>query len=213
MRVRRALISVSDKTGLEELARGLSELGVTIVSTGGTATALRDMGLEVVPVDEVTGHPEIMGGRVKTLHPRVHGGILARPDHEGDAADMRERRHRADRPRGGQPLPLRGDRGAARGVGEAEIVEQIDIGGPAMIRAAAKNHAHVGVVTSPDQYAAVLERAARRRRAVARAAPPPGGRRLPAHRRLRRGDRRLVRRDARTTSPTADRRASSDSAS
>ena len=156
MRVRRALISASDKTGLGELARGLSELGVAIVSTGGTATALRDMGVEVVPVDEVTGHPEIMGGRVKTLHPRVHGGILARPDHEGDAADMRE---------GGiEPIDLVvvnlypfEETAARRGPGEAEIVEQIDIGGPALIRAAAKNHARVGVVTSPDQYPEVLE--------------------------------------------------------
>jgi phosphoribosylaminoimidazolecarboxamide formyltransferase/IMP cyclohydrolase len=155
VRVGRALISVSDKTGLEELARGLADLGTTIVSTGGTAAALRDMGIDVVPVDEVTGHPEIMGGRVKTLHPRVHGGILARPGHEGDARDMHDA--------GIEPIDLVvvslypfEETAARRGATEDEIVEQIDVGGPAMIRAAAKNFARVGVVTSPDQYAEVL---------------------------------------------------------
>jgi phosphoribosylaminoimidazolecarboxamide formyltransferase / IMP cyclohydrolase len=156
VRVARALISVSDKTGLEELARGLVELDVTIVSTGGTAAALADLSVPVVPVDEVTGHPEIMGGRVKTLHPRVHGGILARPDHEGDAADMREA--------GIEPIDLVvvnlypfEETAARRPATDTEIIEQIDVGGPAMIRAAAKNHARVGVVTSPDQYADVLD--------------------------------------------------------
>ena len=156
MRVGRALISVSDKAGLEGLARGLAELGVTIVFTGGTAAALREMGVEVVPVDQVTGHPEIMGGRVKTLHPRVHGGILARPGHEGDAGDMREA--------GIEPIDLVvvnlypfEETASRRGAAEDEIVEQIDVGGPAMVRAAAKNFARVGVVTSPDQYDAVLD--------------------------------------------------------
>jgi phosphoribosylaminoimidazolecarboxamide formyltransferase / IMP cyclohydrolase len=156
VRVSRALVSVSDKAGLEELARGLRDLGVTIVSTGGTASALRDLGIDVVPVDEVTGHPEIMGGRVKTLHPRVHGGILARPGHEGDARDMRE---------GGiEPIDLVivnlypfEETAARRDAAPAEVVEQIDVGGPALIRAAAKNHARVGVVTSPGQYAEVLD--------------------------------------------------------
>jgi phosphoribosylaminoimidazolecarboxamide formyltransferase / IMP cyclohydrolase len=155
VRVGRALISVSDKSGLDDLARGLAALGVTIVSTGGTASALRDMGVEVVPVDEVTGHPEIMGGRVKTLHPRVHGGILARPGHEGDAEDMRRN--------GIEPIDLVvinlypfEETAARRGVTEADVIEQIDIGGPALIRAAAKNFARVGVVTSPAQYADVL---------------------------------------------------------
>jgi phosphoribosylaminoimidazolecarboxamide formyltransferase/IMP cyclohydrolase len=155
VRVGRALVSVSDKAGLEELARGLAELGVTIVSTGGTAAALREMGVDVLPVDEVTGHPEIMGGRVKTLHPRVHGGILARPDHEGDAQEMRVA--------GIEPIDLVvvnlypfEETAGRRGAAEAEIVEQIDVGGPAMVRAAAKNFGRVGVVTSPDQYAEVL---------------------------------------------------------
>jgi phosphoribosylaminoimidazolecarboxamide formyltransferase/IMP cyclohydrolase len=151
----RALISVSDKSGLEGLARGLADLGVTILSTGGTAAALRDMGIEVVPVDQVTGHPEIMGGRVKTLHPRVHGGILARPGHEGDAEDMREAGIEAIDLVVVNLYPFE-ETASRRGAAEDEIVEQIDVGGPAMVRAAAKNFARVGVVTSPDQYEAVL---------------------------------------------------------
>jgi phosphoribosylaminoimidazolecarboxamide formyltransferase/IMP cyclohydrolase len=156
VRVTRALVSVWDKAGLEELGRGLADLGVQIVSTGGTAEALRSWGIEVLPVDEVTGHPEIMGGRVKTLHPRIHGGILARAGHEGDAEQMAEA--------GIVPIDLVvaslypfEEWVQRRGVSEAELIEQIDIGGPAMIRAAAKNHARVGVVTSPDQYPEVLE--------------------------------------------------------
>ncbi len=155
MRVSRALISVSDKTGLEDFARGLAEAGITIISTGGTAEALRSYGIDVVPVDEVTGHPEILGGRVKTLHPKIHGGILGRAGHEGDAAQMAET--------GIEPIDLVvvnlypfEETVARRGATDEEIIEQIDIGGPAMIRAAAKNHARVGVVTSPDQYGEVL---------------------------------------------------------
>jgi phosphoribosylaminoimidazolecarboxamide formyltransferase / IMP cyclohydrolase len=155
VKVRRALVSVSDKAGLEGLARGLAELGVTLISTGGTATALRDWGLEVVPVEEVTGHPEILGGRVKTLHPKVHGGILGRPSVESDVREMEAA--------GIEPIDLVvvnlypfEEWVQRRGVTDAELVEQIDIGGPAMIRAAAKNHGRVGVVTSPDQYEEVL---------------------------------------------------------
>jgi phosphoribosylaminoimidazolecarboxamide formyltransferase / IMP cyclohydrolase len=156
VRVSRALVSVSDKTGLEELARGLDARGITIVSTGGTAEALRGWGIDVVPVDEVTGHPEIMGGRVKTLHPRVHGGILGRLGNADDEREMAEN--------GIEPIDLVvvnlypfEDWVGRRGVTDAELIEQIDIGGPAMIRAAAKNHARVGVVTSPSQYREVLD--------------------------------------------------------
>ncbi|HET6690165.1 MAG TPA: bifunctional phosphoribosylaminoimidazolecarboxamide formyltransferase/IMP cyclohydrolase [Miltoncostaeaceae bacterium] len=155
MRVRRALVSVSDKTGLEELARRLVELGVTIISTGGTAEALRGWGVDVVQVDEVTGHPEILGGRVKTLHPKVHGGILGRTDLPSDVEQMREN--------GIEPIDLVvvnlypfEETVARRGASDEEIVENIDIGGPALIRAAAKNHARVAVVTSPAQYPEIL---------------------------------------------------------
>jgi phosphoribosylaminoimidazolecarboxamide formyltransferase/IMP cyclohydrolase len=154
--VRRALISVHDKTGLEPFARRLAEAGVEIVSSGGTALALTVAGITVTKVSEVTGAPEILGGRVKTLHPRIHGGILARADNEDDTRELAEN--------GIEPFhlvvvslyPFR-ETLDNPGVGEAEVIENIDIGGPAMIRAAAKNHAHVGVVTSPDQYEQVVE--------------------------------------------------------
>ena len=156
MRVRRALISVSDKTGLADLARGLAELGVELISTGGTAAALRDQGLAVTPVEEVTGHPEILGGRVKTLHPRIHGGILGRPELAEDAREMAEA--------GIEPIDLVAvtlypfeEWAARRGATHEEVVEHIDVGGPAMIRAGAKNHARVAVLTSPEQYVPVLE--------------------------------------------------------
>jgi phosphoribosylaminoimidazolecarboxamide formyltransferase/IMP cyclohydrolase len=155
VKVARALVSVSDKSGLEEFARGLAELGVEIVSTGGTARALRDMGIPVLPVEEVTGQKEILGGRVKTLHPLVHGAILGRRDNAADLAEMEEA--------GIRPIDLvvvnlyPFERTVARrGVAREEAVEQIDVGGPAMIRAAAKNHDRVAVVTSPDQYPEVL---------------------------------------------------------
>jgi phosphoribosylaminoimidazolecarboxamide formyltransferase/IMP cyclohydrolase len=148
-------VSVSDKTGLEELARRLVELGVTIISTGGTAEALRGWGVDVVQVDEVTGHPEILGGRVKTLHPKVHGGILGRTDLPSDVEQMREN--------GIEPIDLVvvnlypfEETVARRGASDEEIVENIDIGGPALIRAAAKNHARVAAVTSPAQYPEIL---------------------------------------------------------
>jgi phosphoribosylaminoimidazolecarboxamide formyltransferase/IMP cyclohydrolase len=155
VKVRRALVSVSDKNGLLPFVQGLADLGVTLISTGGTAAALREALLEVVPVDEVTGHPEILGGRVKTLHPKIHGGILARPGHPLDAQEMQEAGIEEIDLVVVNLYPFRET--VAAGASDPEIVEQIDIGGPAMIRAAAKNHARVGVVTSPTQYDAVLE--------------------------------------------------------
>ena len=132
MRVTRALVSVSDKTGLEEFAKGLAARGVTIISTGGTADALRSWGIDVIPVDEVTGYPEILGGRVKTLHPKIHGGILgARRPRGRRARRCAEAGHRADRPGGREPLPLRGVGPAPRASSDDELIEQIDIGGPA----------------------------------------------------------------------------------
>lgn len=155
MKIRRALISVSNKTGVVELGKALAGLGVEILSTGGTARALRDAGVEITGVSDFTGFPEILDGRVKTLHPKVHGGILARRDDPAHAAAMAEH--------GIEPIdmvvvnlyPFR-ETVARPGVTLEEAVEQIDIGGPCMIRAAAKNFAGVVVVTSPDSYAAVL---------------------------------------------------------
>jgi phosphoribosylaminoimidazolecarboxamide formyltransferase/IMP cyclohydrolase len=153
---KRALLSVYDKTGVVDLARRLAGLSWTLLSTGGTADALRKAGLPVTDVADHTGHPEILGGRVKTLHPRIHGGLLGDPSR----AD-----HRADMERTGiAPIGLvvvnlyPFQKVAARSDAPLdELIEMIDIGGPAMIRSAAKNHACVGVVVDPGDYAAVAE--------------------------------------------------------
>jgi phosphoribosylaminoimidazolecarboxamide formyltransferase/IMP cyclohydrolase len=154
--IRRALLSVYVKSGLDELARGLNGLGVELLASGGTAARLAELGLPVTPVEEVTASPEILGGRVKTLHPRVHGGILARRDNADDMAQLAAERI--------EPIDLvcvnlyPFESVASRpGVPEADVIEMIDIGGPAMLRAAAKNFAHVAAVSSPAQYGRVLE--------------------------------------------------------
>jgi phosphoribosylaminoimidazolecarboxamide formyltransferase / IMP cyclohydrolase len=155
VRVSRALVSVSDKTGVAEFARGLAELGVEIVSTGGTAAALREAGIEVRDVSDFTGAPEILGGRVKTLHPRLHAALLARRDDPEHMATLEAE--------GIEPIDLicvnlyPFERTVAESdVSESEAVENIDIGGPTMIRAAAKNHRSVAVVVRPESYDAVL---------------------------------------------------------
>jgi phosphoribosylaminoimidazolecarboxamide formyltransferase / IMP cyclohydrolase len=156
MKVRRALVSVHDKTGVVELARELTGLGVEILSTGGTAKLLREAGVAVRDVADVTGFPEMLDGRVKTLHPVIHGGILARRD----VAEHQEALERHGIPAidlvvvALYPFEATVTR---PGVTLAEAIEQIDVGGPTMIRAAAKNHAGVGVVTDPSQYRAVLD--------------------------------------------------------
>ncbi len=150
--IRRALISVSDKTGIVDFARALAGKGVEILSTGGTLKALREAGVAAVSVEDYTGSPEVMDGRVKTLHPRVHGGILARL--ERDQRDL-------DR-LGAKPIDLVAvnlypfEDTVARGADYDVVVENIDIGGPSMVRSAAKNHARVTVVCDPADYAAVL---------------------------------------------------------
>jgi len=154
--IARALLSVSDKTGLVELGRGLAGLGVELVASGGTATALRDAGLDVVDVAEATGSPEMLGGRVKTLHPKVHGGILARRELAEDRADLEAHDIGAIDLVVVNLYPFEATVARA-GTTRAEGVEKIDIGGPSMIRSAAKNHAHVAVLTDPADYAAVLE--------------------------------------------------------
>jgi phosphoribosylaminoimidazolecarboxamide formyltransferase/IMP cyclohydrolase len=149
--IRRALISVYDKTGLEELAKALSAAGVQIVSTGSTAGRIAAAGVPVTKVEELTGFPECLDGRVKTLHPKVHAGLLAdvrKPDHVEQLAEMRV-----------EPFDLLVSNlypfteTVASGASTEECIEQIDIGGPSMVRGAAKNHANVAVVTSPSQYA------------------------------------------------------------
>jgi phosphoribosylaminoimidazolecarboxamide formyltransferase/IMP cyclohydrolase len=155
-RVVRALLSVSDKSGLDEFGRGLAELGVELVASGGTARALRDAGLEVQEVESLTGSPEMLGGRVKTLHPKVHGGILNRRDHEGDRAEVEKHGIGHIDLVVVNLYPFE-ETVAREGVTRAEAVEQIDIGGPSMIRSAAKNHAFVGVVVDPADYPVLLE--------------------------------------------------------
>ncbi len=154
-KIQRALISVSDKTGLVDFAKELHALGIEIVSTGGTARSLKDAGIPVVEISQFTGFPEMLDGRVKTLHPKVHGGLLylrGNPDHEAQAA-----KH------GIQPIDLvvvnlyPFEKTVAKpNVTLHEAIENIDIGGPSMLRSAAKNHASVTVVVDPADYGAVL---------------------------------------------------------
>jgi phosphoribosylaminoimidazolecarboxamide formyltransferase/IMP cyclohydrolase len=152
--IKRALLSVYDKTGLEELVRGLHDAGVELVSTGGSAKLIADLGLPVTKVEDLTGFPECLDGRVKTLHPRVHAGILADrrlPTHVAQLADLEV-----------EPFDLVVSnlypftQTVVSGASQDECVEQIDIGGPSMVRAAAKNHPSVAIVTSPERYADVL---------------------------------------------------------
>jgi phosphoribosylaminoimidazolecarboxamide formyltransferase/IMP cyclohydrolase len=154
--VRRALLSVHDKTGVVDFAKGLTDLGVEILSTGGTAKLLRESGVPVVDVAQVTGFPEMLDGRVKTLHPKIHGGILAKRD---TPAHMQALEAHAIGPIDLVVVALYPfeQTVAKPGVTVEEAIENIDIGGPSMIRGAAKNHGGVGVVTDPSQYAPVLD--------------------------------------------------------
>src|SRR5947209_10000905 len=165
-KIRRALISVSDKTGIVEFARELRRFDVEIISTGGTANALREAGVEVRDISDVTGFPEMMDGRIKTLHPRIHGGLLALRDNEEHLAAMRE--HDIE------PIDMvvvnlyPFEQTIAReGVTLEEAIEQIDIGGPAMIRSAAKNFRDVTVIVSPDAYMRVTDELTRNDGALA----------------------------------------------
>lgn len=153
--IKRALISVSDKSGVAELAKALSELGVEIISTGGTAKLLKEEGVEVIKVSDVTGFPEIMGGRVKTLHPKIHGGILAiRGNQEHERAMATNSIEYIDLVVINlYPFEATVESGASF----SECVEQIDIGGPAMVRAAAKNHKFVTIITATEDYSRVLK--------------------------------------------------------
>ncbi|MCC2977603.1 bifunctional phosphoribosylaminoimidazolecarboxamide formyltransferase/IMP cyclohydrolase [Sphingomonas sp. PL-96] len=153
--VTRALLSVSDKSGILDLARALDRHGVELVSTGGTAKAIREAGLPVRDISDLTGFPEMMDGRVKTLHPVVHGGLLAVRDNPEHVASMTEH--------GIGPIDLvvvnlyPFAQTVAKGADRDEIIENIDIGGPSMVRSAAKNHSHVAIVTDPADYAALVE--------------------------------------------------------
>lgn len=153
--IKRALLSVSDKTGLVDLGRKLAEHGVELVSTGGTAAALREAGLEVMDISDLTGFPEMMDGRVKTLHPKVHGGLLAVRDNPEHATAMEEHGIGSIDLVVVNLYPFEAT--VMRGAGRDEIIENIDIGGPSMVRSAAKNHAFVAIVTDPADYDTLLE--------------------------------------------------------
>ena len=153
----RALISVWHKEGVEELSKALSDMNWQILSTGGTARKLRAAGISVIDVSEATGHPEVFDGRVKTLHPAVHGGILARRDREDDMETLQEL--------GYGPIdlvcvnlyPFAETAARVPPATDSELIEMIDIGGPTMVRSAAKNHKDVIVLTSPPQYEGIIE--------------------------------------------------------
>ena len=155
VKVARALISVSDKAGIIDLAKVLSELGIEIVSTGGTAKAISDAGIPVIPIDEVTGFPEMMDGRVKTLHPKIHGGLLARRDLPAHVQSMNDHDIKPIDLVIVNLYPFESTIAKTR-VTDAEAIEQIDIGGPSMVRSAAKNHASVAIVTDSSQYESLI---------------------------------------------------------
>ena len=170
VQIRRALLSVSDKSGLVELGQALVAKGVELVSTGGTAKALRDAGLPVRDISELTGFPEMMDGRVKTLHPKVHGGLLAVRDNPEHVAAMNAHEIGAIDLVVVNLYPF--VETVAKGASREEVIENIDIGGPSMVRSAAKNHAHVAIVTDPADYAIVATgetTLAQRRRFAAKA--------------------------------------------
>jgi phosphoribosylaminoimidazolecarboxamide formyltransferase / IMP cyclohydrolase len=154
--VRRALLSVTDKSGLAEFAGGLDQLGVHLLSTGGTAKLLRENGVQLTEVSDFTGFPEMLDGRVKTLHPKIHGGILGIRENEDHVKTMAEH--------GIEPIDMVvvnlyafAKTVARPGCTLEDAIENIDIGGPTLIRAAAKNHRYVAVVTDPEDYPVILE--------------------------------------------------------
>ncbi|HQZ13642.1 MAG TPA: bifunctional phosphoribosylaminoimidazolecarboxamide formyltransferase/IMP cyclohydrolase, partial [Devosia sp.] len=153
--IKRALLSVFDKAGMADFARGLAGLGVELVSTGGTSRLIADAGIPVRDISDLTGFPEMMDGRVKTLHPKVHGGLLAVRDDAGHKASMDEHDIGAIDLVVVNLYPFEAT--IAKNASYAETIENIDIGGPAMIRSAAKNHAYVTVLVDPSDYAQVLE--------------------------------------------------------
>ncbi len=188
VRLMRALLGVADRTGLVDFARGLRECGVELIATDGTRRALAEAGIEATAVSDVTGFPEMLDGRVKTLHPAIHAGILARRDLPEHMAKLAEHGFAAIDIVVISLYPF--VETVARGADEATTIENIDIGGPTMIRAAAKNSASVAVVISPVAVRRGARRAARRRHLAAHARPPRRPR-LRAHRRVRHRGRRV----------------------
>ncbi len=179
VQIRRALLSVSDKTGIVDFARGLADLGVELISTGGTARELEAAGLTVRSITDFTGFPEIMDGRVKTLHPKLYAGLLARRDEPAHMVAAEEQAIEFVDLVCVNLYPFEAV-AARRGAAEAEIIENIDIGGPTMIRAAAKNAAFSAVVSSPESYDAVLQELHGLRRPAGAVHPRAPRRRAPS---------------------------------
>ncbi len=154
--IKRALISVSNKDGVDVIAKFLTDNGVEVLSTGGTAKLLREKNIPVTSVDSYTGHPEIMNGRVKTLHPKVHGGILALRDNENHVKDMEDNGISGIDMVIVNLYPFR-ETIAKPGVTLADAIENIDIGGPTMVRSSAKNHKFVSIVVDPSDYSIIMD--------------------------------------------------------
>ena len=173
----RALISVWDKEGIEDLGAALSDMGWEILSTGGTSRRLREAGIEVIDVSEATGHPEVFDGRVKTLHPAVHGGILVRRDRDDDMETLEQLGYGTIDLVCVNLYPFEATAARDPPASDAELIEMIDIGGPTMVRSAAKNHSDVIILTGPEQYGPVLT-------ALAESGGDPSGVGLSARREL-----------------------------
>ena len=153
----RALLSVYDKTGIVEFAKGLDSLGYELVSTGGTARKLREAGLDVIGVSDVTGHPEIFDGRVKSLHPAIHGPLLCRLENEKDAAGLVELGYPMIEVVACNLYPFSDAAAVQPPLGDLDLLEMVDIGGPTMVRASAKNHVNVVITCDPEDYSSVLQ--------------------------------------------------------
>ena len=192
-RIQRALISVSDKLGLAGFARGLASVGVEIFSTGGTRKHLESEGIAVRDVSEYTGFPEMMDGRLKTLHPKVHGGILCRHDNPEDMKSLAEHGILTFELVVVNLYPFEATV-ARKGVSPEEAIEQIDIGGPTLVRAAAKNHAFTTIATGGAQYSEILDQITAHGCTTFELRRRLAGEAFAADRPLRPGDRRLLRR-------------------
>lgn len=198
MAVKRALVSVSNKEGLVPFVKALVELGIEVISTGGTKKTLEEAGIPVIGIEEVTGFPEILDGRVKTLHPKIHGGLLSVRDNDAHVKQLAEHHITPIDLVVVNLYPFKQTIGKPD-VTFAEAIENIDIGGPSMLRAAAKNHAYVTVVVDPNDYDKVLAELKEKKRSVRGNAPQARGQSIPPYSKLRCDDCRIFDKSSRRT--------------